>query len=109
MKRNQLAMKINGADGADVEQILRQIVAETLGIDESLIHAWTDFRDDLGADSLDLVQLIMAFGRVFDAEICDEKVRNIRTIGEAVAYLEQNLHPAEVEQEEAVASAESSG
>ena len=75
---------------ATVEAQMRVIVAEILDVDESAIQLTSRFREDLGADSLDLVELIMAFSRVFEAEIYEDKVCHIHTIGDAVAYLERN-------------------
>jgi acyl carrier protein len=78
---------------ADVEATCRAIVATILEIDESLIQPSSRFREDLGADSLDMVTLIMAVSRVFEANICDREVHHIDTYGEAVAYLERHLVP----------------
>lgn len=75
----------------DIEREIRIITADILDIDESAIQLSSRFRDDLGADSLDLVTLIMAFSNAFDAEICDRDVLHIQTVGEAVAYLRQHL------------------
>jgi acyl carrier protein len=74
-----------------IEATLRIIAADILNIDESTIHAGSRFREDLGADSLDLVNLIMAFSNAFKAEICDADVLDIQTIGEAAEYLERHL------------------
>ena len=76
---------------ATVEAQVRVIVAEILDVDEAAIHLRSRFREDLGADSLDLVMLITVFSRVFEAEIHESEVCQIQTIGETVAYLKRNL------------------
>jgi acyl carrier protein len=70
---------------------VHRIVADILDVDDSAVHAYSRFREDLGADSLDIVNLIMAFSNEFDAEIRDADVLHIQTIGEAVEYLERHL------------------
>jgi acyl carrier protein len=96
MKQN---VQISENLALDIEQEIRIIIADILDIDESEIHLSSRFRDDLGADSLDLVTLIMAFSKAFEAEICDQDVLHIQTVGEAIAYLRQHLslheHPLE--------------
>ncbi len=67
---------------------VRKIIVEQLGVEEEKVTAEARFREDLGADSLDLVELIMAFEEEFGGEISDEEAQGIRTVGEAVAYLE---------------------
>ena len=66
---------------------VKQIIVEQLGADESKIALESNFRDDLEADSLDLVELIMAFEEEFGGEISDEEAQKITTVGEAVDYL----------------------
>jgi acyl carrier protein len=66
---------------------VKQIIVEQLGADESKITLESNFRDDLEADSLDLVELIMAFEEEFGGEISDEEAQQITTVGEAVDYL----------------------
>jgi len=67
---------------------VKKIITEQLGVDESKVVPEARFREDLGADSLDLVELIMAFEEEFGGEISDEEAQGIKTVGEAVAYLE---------------------
>ncbi len=66
---------------------VKSIIIEQLGADESQITVEASFRDDLEADSLDLVELIMAFEEEFGGEISDEEAQKITTVGEAVNYL----------------------
>lgn len=65
-----------------------EIIAEQLNIDESKISLDASFMDDLGADSLDTVELIMAFEEEFDIEIPDEEAEQIRTVGDAIEFIE---------------------
>lgn len=66
---------------------VKGIIIEQLGADEDEITMAANFRDDLEADSLDLVELIMAFEEEFGGEISDEEAQKITTVGEAVEYL----------------------
>jgi acyl carrier protein len=67
---------------------LKKITAELLGIDESEITEETSFKDDLGADSLDVVELVMEFENEFDLEISDEDAEKMATVGDAIKYIE---------------------
>jgi acyl carrier protein len=67
---------------------VRDIIVELLGVDASKVIESARFREDLGADSLDLVELIMAFEEKFGAEISDEDAQSITTVGEAVKYID---------------------
>jgi acyl carrier protein len=71
----------------EVFEKIKAIVVEQLGADESQVTMEANFRDDLEADSLDLVELIMAFEEEFGGEISDEEAQKITTVGEAVEYL----------------------
>ena len=75
---------------SDTYNELKGIVKDLLGADESKITMEARFREDLEADSLDLVELIMAFEDKFGAEISDEVAQKITTVGEAVAYIDAN-------------------
>jgi acyl carrier protein len=75
---------------ADTYTELKAIVKDLLGADEAKITPEARFREDLEADSLDLVELIMAFEDKFGAEISDEVAQKITTVGEAVAYIDAN-------------------
>lgn len=74
----------------DVFEKIRSIIVEQLGVDESTITLDTAFIDDLGADSLDIVELIMGFESEFDMEIPDEDAETISTVGDAVKYVKDN-------------------
>ncbi|MFQ6058579.1 MAG: acyl carrier protein [Anaerolineae bacterium] len=76
---------------SDVFEQVKAIIVEQLGVDESKVVPSARFREDLEADSLDLVELIMAFEEKFGGEISDEEAQQITTVGEAVAYLEAYL------------------
>jgi acyl carrier protein len=68
--------------------LVRDIIVELLAVDASKVNMDARFREDLGADSLDLVELIMAFEEKFGAEISDEDAQKITTVGEAVRYID---------------------
>ncbi|HNS03440.1 MAG TPA: acyl carrier protein [Anaerolineae bacterium] len=68
-------------------EAVRAIIVDQLGVDEDSVTMEASFRDDLDADSLDLVELIMAFEEQFGGEISDEEAQKITTVGEAVAFL----------------------
>ncbi len=71
-------------------QKIAKIVSEQLGVEESTITKDTAFVDDLGADSLDVVELIMAMEEEFDMEIADGEADNIKTVGDVVEYIRAN-------------------
>jgi acyl carrier protein len=72
------------------EQV-KDIIVDLLGVDESKVTMEARFREDLEADSLDLVELIMAFEDKFGGEISDEDAQKITTVGEAVVYLDSHM------------------
>lgn len=76
---------------SDVFERVRAIIVEQLGVDEEAVTPEARFREDLEADSLDLVELIMAFEEEFGGEISDEEAQQIETVGQAVEYIEQHL------------------
>ena len=76
---------------SEVSDKVKKIIAEHLGIDDmERITEDAKFIDDLGADSLDTVELVMAFEEAFDVEIPDEKAENILTVGDAITHLESS-------------------
>lgn len=74
----------------DVFERIRDIVVEELGVEPEEVTAEASFLDDLGADSLDIVELIMAFEEEFDLEIPDEEAENIATVQDVVDYIEEH-------------------
>ncbi len=75
---------------ADTFAEVKKIIVDLLGSDESKVTSEARFREDLEADSLDLVELIMAFEDNFGAEISDEAAQKITTVGEAVSYIDSH-------------------
>lgn len=71
----------------DVETKVKSIIVDKLGVDESEVVGEANFTNDLGADSLDTVELIMEFEKEFDMSIPDEDAENIATVGDAVKYI----------------------
>jgi acyl carrier protein len=71
-----------------VSEKVKQIIVEQLGVDEGQVDATASFVDDLGADSLDIVELVMAFEEAFDLDIPDEDAEQIRTVKNAIDYIE---------------------
>jgi acyl carrier protein len=71
-----------------VEQKVKQIIVEQLGVDEAQVDPTASFVDDLGADSLDIVELVMALEEEFNIEISDEDAEKIRTVKDVVTYIE---------------------
>ncbi len=72
---------------AAVQDRVKQIIVEQLGVDEAEVTPTASFVDDLGADSLDTVELVMAFEEAFELEIPDEDAEKIRTVQDATAYI----------------------
>ncbi|HWS23113.1 MAG TPA: acyl carrier protein [Anaerolineales bacterium] len=75
---------------SDTYNEIKAIIVDLMGAEESAITMEASFREDLGADSLDLVELIMAFEDKFGAEISDSDAQKITTVGEAVAYIDSH-------------------
>lgn len=75
---------------SDVQDKVKQIIIDKLGVDDSEVTNEASFTDDLGADSLDTVELIMEFEKVFEIAIPDDQAENITTVGEAINYIETN-------------------
>ena len=73
---------------ASIDERVKQIIVEQLGVDEGEVTPSASFVDDLGADSLDIVELVMAFEEAFELEIPDEDAEKITTVKDAVEYIE---------------------
>ncbi|HZV98997.1 MAG TPA: acyl carrier protein [Methylophilaceae bacterium] len=76
---------------SDIEQRVKKIVSEQLGADEADVKNESSFVDDLGADSLDTVELVMALEEEFDCEIPDEEAEKITNVQQAIDYVTANL------------------
>ena len=76
----------------DVESKVKEIIIDKLGVDESEVVADANFTNDLGADSLDTVELIMEFEKDFDLSIPDEDAESIATVGDAVKFIENKAN-----------------
>ena len=77
-----------------VEEKVKSIIVEQLGVDANEVTAEASFVDDLGADSLDTVELVMAFEEAFNIEIPDEAAEKIQKVKDAVSYIESHAKPA---------------
>ena len=76
---------------SDIKTKVVAIIVDKLGVEESEVTAEASFTNDLGADSLDTVELIMEFEKEFNVSIPDEEAEKIQTVGDAVAYLKDNV------------------
>ena len=76
---------------SDTFERIKKIIVDLLGMDEDQVTMEARFREDLEADSLDLVELIMALEEEFDGQISDEEAQQITTVGQAVAYVEEHM------------------
>lgn len=75
---------------SEIESKVKSIIVDKLGVDESEVKPEASFTNDLGADSLDTVELIMEFEKEFGISIPDDKAEKIATVGDAIAYIEEN-------------------
>lgn len=75
---------------SDIASKVTKIIVEKLGVEESEVTTEASFTNDLGADSLDTVELIMEFEKEFNLSIPDDQAENIQTVGQAISYLEEN-------------------
>jgi len=78
-------------DQDSIEERLRRIISEQLGVDESQVVPSASFEEDLNADSLDLVELIMSLEEEFNIEISEEDAEKIRTVGDANEYVQEHI------------------
>ncbi|MFZ9938888.1 MAG: acyl carrier protein [Bacteroidetes bacterium] len=76
---------------SDIASKVRSIIVEKLGVDENEVTLEASFTNDLGADSLDTVELIMEFEKEFNISIPDDQAESITTVGQAISYLETNV------------------
>lgn len=76
---------------ADIASRVKSIIVDKLGVDENEVTMEASFTNDLGADSLDTVELIMEFEKEFNIAIPDDQAENISTVGQAIAYIEGNV------------------
>ncbi|GIV38673.1 MAG: acyl carrier protein [Thermonema sp.] len=76
---------------SEIAEKVKNIIVEKLGVDASEVTPEASFTNDLGADSLDTVELIMEFEKEFNVSIPDEDAEKISTVGEAIAYIEKQL------------------
>jgi len=75
---------------SEIESKVKAIIVDKLGVDEAEVKPEASFTNDLGADSLDTVELIMEFEKEFGISIPDDKAEKIGTVGDAIAYIEEN-------------------
>ncbi len=78
-------------DLATVSERVMKVIVDRLGVDESEVKIEASFREDLGADSLDVVELVMELEDEFDMEISDDDAEKIATVGDAVSYIETKV------------------
>ncbi len=76
---------------SDVAEKVKDIIVEELGVEREKLTEGASFMEDLGADSLDTVELVMAFEKEFDIDIPDEEAEKLRTVGDALKYLGEKL------------------
>jgi len=74
-----------------IEKRVKEIIVEQLGVNESEVTPEAKFVDDLGADSLDLVELVMALEEEYNIEITDEEAEKIQTVGDAIEYIQAHV------------------
>ncbi|MDC3220337.1 acyl carrier protein [bacterium] len=75
---------------SDIESKVKAIIVDKLGVDESEVTTEASFTNDLGADSLDTVELIMEFEKEFNIAIPDDQAEKIQTVGDSVSYIQEN-------------------
>jgi acyl carrier protein len=82
--------RVDQVDAETIEQRIRPLIAEQLGVEESKVTRNASFVDDLNADSLDLVEMIMSLEEEFKLEISDEDAEKIHTVGDAIDYIQEH-------------------
>ncbi len=82
------------SDIKDMEEKVKDIIVEELGVERDKLFDDASFMEDLGADSLDTVELVMAFEKEFDIDIPDEEAEKLRTVGDALKYLHEKVGDA---------------
>ena len=78
-------------DMKQLEEKVKDIIVEELGVERDKLKAEASFMEDLGADSLDTVELVMAFEKEFDIDIPDEEAEKLKTVGDALKYLQDKM------------------
>ena len=78
-------------DMKELEEKVKDIIVEELGVERDKLAEGASFMEDLGADSLDTVELVMAFEKEFDIDIPDEEAEKLRTVGDALKYLHEKM------------------
>jgi acyl carrier protein len=76
---------------SNVDEKVKDIIVEELGVESEKLTNDASFMEDLGADSLDTVELVMAFEKEFDIDIPDEEAEKLRTVGDAMSYLHEKI------------------
>src|SRR5437879_7071404 len=84
--RSPMAMEMK-----QLEEKVKDIIVEELGVERDKLTSDASFMEDLGADSLDTVELVMAFEKEFDIDIPDEEAKQLRTVGQAMQYLHEKM------------------
>ena len=87
---NSAEFNQEGIMSGDIEQTVKDIIVEQLGVDATEVNSEASFVNDLGADSLDTVELVMALEEAFDMEIPDEEAEKIQTVGQAIEYIKSH-------------------
>jgi acyl carrier protein len=82
---------------ASTAERVKDIIVKQLGVKPEEVRDDASFTDDLGADSLDLVEVVMAFEEEFGAQIPDEDAEKIKTVGDAIKYIDDHMKPAEAQ------------
>ena len=83
------------ADEKSIEEKVKDIIVEQLGVNPEQVTPQASFIEDLGADSLDIVELVMAFGEEFSVEVPDEDAEKLQTVGDVINYIKERAKPKE--------------